>query len=74
MLFQAFRSEVIAWRCLRHPNIVPFFGISDVFPVCLVSKWMPYGSMASFLVKNPAMSRMKHVSALISPINVANCT
>jgi hypothetical protein len=72
MLIQAFRSEVIAWRFLRHPNIVPFFGISDVLPVCLVSKWMPHGSMSSFLVANPETPRMKHVSVLHSLINAAN--
>jgi serine/threonine protein kinase len=59
---QAFRNEVVTWKCLRHPNIVPFMGISSISPVCLVSEWMPEGTLLAFLKRNPEEHRIKYVS------------
>lgn len=59
--YQSFVDEVVAWKCLRHPNIVPFLGISKILPVCLVSEWMAHGSVVSFLRDNPSEDRLKLV-------------
>jgi hypothetical protein len=50
---QAYLHELIMWRCLRHPNIVPFIGTSEQFPVSLVSEWMTGGTVTAFLVERP---------------------
>jgi hypothetical protein len=46
---QAYLHELILWQCLRHPNIVPFIGTSENFPVSLVSEWMSGGTVTAFL-------------------------
>lgn len=58
---KAFYDEVITWRCLRHPNVVPFLGASTILPVCLVSEWMIYGDIAAFLRNRPSDDRMPYV-------------
>jgi serine/threonine protein kinase len=58
---KAFRNEVVTWKCLRHPNIVPFIGISDLFPVCVVSEWMSGGTISAFFVENPEENRSRYV-------------
>jgi serine/threonine protein kinase len=60
-LAQSFRSEVVTWKCLRHPHIVPFLGVSNIFPVCLVSEWMPEGTLLSFLKRHPNEQRPRYV-------------
>jgi hypothetical protein len=61
---ESFRSEVVTWRCLRHPNIVPFLGVSSVFPVCLVSQWMAEGTLLAFLSRNSLEHRGRYVRSL----------
>jgi serine/threonine protein kinase len=50
------------WRCLRHPNIVPFFGTSKHFHVSLVSEWMTGGTVTTFLREHPHSERSFLVS------------
>jgi serine/threonine protein kinase len=50
------------WRCLRHPNVVPFIGTSEHFPVSLVSEWMSGGTMTAFLREHPNRERSSLVS------------
>jgi serine/threonine protein kinase len=63
-VWQSFRCEAITWKYLRHDHIVPFLGIWDVFSpgVCLVSEWMPEGSISQFLKRHPEVDRLPHVS------------
>jgi hypothetical protein len=60
-LAQSFRSEVVTWKYLRHPHVVPFLGVSNIFPVCLVSEWMPEGTLLSFLKRHPNEQRPRYV-------------
>jgi serine/threonine protein kinase len=53
------------WRCLRHPNIVPFIGTSEHFPVSLVSEWMSGGTVTAFLRGFPNWDRSFLVSCCI---------
>lgn len=49
---KAFHNEAIMWKCLiRHPNpnIAPFLGVSAVFPICLISEWMTFGTVTGYL-------------------------
>lgn len=64
---QAFYDEVSTWRCLRHPHIVPFLGVSDILPSCLVSEWMEYGDIASFFRMRPDENRLSYASQFSFP-------
>ncbi|KAF8215630.1 hypothetical protein K438DRAFT_1748550 [Mycena galopus ATCC 62051] len=47
-----FFREALVWKELRHPNILPFWGIEkDSFssPLCMVSPWMEHGTVLSYL-------------------------
>ncbi|KAH8829901.1 kinase-like domain-containing protein [Flagelloscypha sp. PMI_526] len=59
---QTFLDEAIIWRHLRHPNILPFLGISqDAFAprtsTCFVSSFMANGDLMQFLKRNPEHDR-----------------
>jgi serine/threonine protein kinase len=49
------------WKFLCHPNIVPFFGISDIEPLALVSQYMPNGTVVRFLKPRPDENRSSYV-------------
>jgi serine/threonine protein kinase len=61
-VLQTYLHELIIWRCLRHPNIVPLIGTSEHFPVSLVSEWMSGGTVTAFLVERPDWERSFLVS------------
>jgi len=45
LLYKMFLYEVIIWKRLSHPNILPFIGLSDQsFPLCVVSPWTAHGN------------------------------
>jgi serine/threonine protein kinase len=58
---QAFHNEAVMWKFLKHEHIVPFIGVSPLFPVCLISEWMPHGSVSSFLRTHPCADRIRFV-------------
>jgi serine/threonine protein kinase len=67
----------VIWKWLRHPNIVPFkflgvsnyfLGISNYFPVCLVSEWMPEGTVSSFFDAHPDENRLPYVRDHLSGV------
>ncbi|KAF5362283.1 hypothetical protein D9756_002380 [Leucocoprinus leucothites] len=53
--------EAVLWGQLRHPNIVPFYGVyylSDFHRrICLVSPWMDDGNISTYLQENPQAPR-----------------
>jgi serine/threonine protein kinase len=64
---QSFLNEVVTWRYLRHPNIVPFLGVCDKSPLCLVSRWMEEGTLLDFFRHHPDERRTSFVSLDVSP-------
>ena len=58
---QSFFKEAIIWKRLRHPNIVPFVGVTTN-PLQIVAEWMPNGTLTEFIAKNPATNRIGLVS------------
>ncbi|EMD31965.1 hypothetical protein CERSUDRAFT_59202, partial [Gelatoporia subvermispora B] len=55
-----FYGEAIIWRHLRHPNITAFYGVdTSLFALCLISEWMPLGTIAQTLSRKPDMNRIK---------------
>ena len=50
------------WKKLRHPNVVPFVGVTQN-PLQFVSEWMPNGDLMEYLGKNPGADRIGLVSS-----------
>ncbi|PBK85265.1 kinase-like protein, partial [Armillaria gallica] len=49
-------KEVVVWRQLRHPHILPLLGVNeDLFAprFCLISPWMRHGNIIEYLQDNP---------------------
>jgi len=64
--FQEFRREVIAWRHLRHPNILPLIGVNlEPERLAMISEWMGHGNITEFVEKNEGINRV---------LLVSNCT
>jgi len=49
------------WKRLRHPNIVPFLGVTHE-PLQIMSEWMPNGTLTHYVEKNPDADRIALVS------------
>jgi serine/threonine protein kinase len=66
---KSFSQEAVVWRQLRHPNVLPFYGISeDAFEVprlCLVSPWMNNGNIMSYLEAQPDHDRLTSVGVVL---------
>ncbi|KAL0062705.1 hypothetical protein AAF712_010400 [Marasmius tenuissimus] len=48
----AYIREAILWRQMKHPNVLPFFGIyrlEHTQELCLISPWMEKGNLVEFL-------------------------
>ncbi len=61
---QNFCREALVWRNLKHPNVLPFLGVSTELFVpsfCLISPWMENGNIMSFLAVNPGHDRLVSV-------------
>lgn len=46
-------KEVITWKWLRHPNILPLLGVVTVNRFRMVSEWMPNGNINEFVKDRP---------------------
>ncbi|PBK82444.1 kinase-like protein, partial [Armillaria gallica] len=56
-----FCQEALVWRQLRHPNVLPFLGVSkELFAptYCLISPWMVNGNIMSYLEAHPGHDRL----------------
>ena len=49
------------WKKLRHPNIVPFIGVTTD-PLQSVWEWMSNGTLTEFIEENPGANRIGLVS------------
>ena len=62
--------EIIGWKYLSHPNILPLLGVS-VFadPHCfrIITEWMPGGNVVQYAKSNPEANRLGLVSARSFP-------
>jgi len=42
-----------------HPNVLPIIEVSEkLFPLCIVSPWMPDGDIAQYIQMNPGAERL----------------
>lgn len=62
-------QEIVTWRHLSHPNVLPVLGISPkLFPLCVVTEWMTNGNITEFTSKHPEVNRLRLVCP-ISPLS-----
>ena len=60
--WQRLFQEIVIWRCLSHPNVLPVLGISPkLFPLCIVSEWMINGNILDFTSAHPEANRLRLV-------------
>ena len=60
-------QEILIWRRLTHPNILPVLGVSPkLFPLCIISGWMIDGNIMSFILKHPRVNRLR----LVRPFSI----
>ncbi|OCH86998.1 kinase-like protein [Obba rivulosa] len=56
---EAVFNEAVIWKHLNHDHIAPFVGIdNDLFPLSLVCKWMPNGTIIQYLSRFPSAHRL----------------
>jgi serine/threonine protein kinase len=56
------RKEAIVWQLLHHPHVVPFLGIlGRNSSLKLVSEWMEYGQLTTYLKARPGESPIRYV-------------
>jgi serine/threonine protein kinase len=55
--------EAVVWKRLSHPNIVPFKGVT-LYPLQIVSEWMPGGDLTCYISVNPQANRINLVSTV----------
>ncbi|KAF9648264.1 kinase-like protein [Thelephora ganbajun] len=53
-------QEIVIWRRLSHPNVLPVLGVSPkLFPLCIVTEWMVDGNIMDFTSKHPEANRLR---------------
>jgi len=64
--------EIIGWKHLSHPNILPLKAVSisiDPPRFCILSEWMPNGNVMEYARSNPEANRLQLVTHLFFPQN-----
>jgi len=58
----------VAWRHLRHPNILPLLGVTlNEHRFALVSEWMENGNINQFIVRYRHINRAELVRYHLTP-------
>jgi serine/threonine protein kinase len=70
---QAFYREVIVWKSLKHPNIVPFLGVPTKVPPPfeIVCEWMENSRITEYVRENPNVDRINLVSGFSSTVTTS---
>jgi len=55
-----FYREIVGWKYLSHPNVVPFLGVSEASPhLSIISPWLSNGNIVVFTRRNPRVNRLR---------------
>ena len=61
-VWQNFCKEVVGWKTLHHPNVLPLLGVTTTDNrLVMVSEWMTNGNITEFLKVNPNVDRLELV-------------
>jgi len=67
---KALYKEAVVWKRLSHPNVLPLLGVSNMHSLpCIVSAWMPYGSIIDYLMTHPKENRLGLLSDVAEGLN-----
>jgi hypothetical protein len=62
---QRFCKEVVTWKSLLHPNVLPLIGIAMTeTQFTMVSEWMVHGNINDFVKAHPDADRLGLVGFL----------
>jgi serine/threonine protein kinase len=65
---QRFCREAVAWRHLRHPNVLPLLGVTvSERRFAMVSEWMEYGNINEFIKEDRHVNRAELVRCSSRP-------
>ena len=65
---QRFCREGVAWKHLRHPNILPLLGVTlNEYRFALVSEWMENGNISGFIERDRDANRTELVCCHLTP-------
>lgn len=67
-LGKRFCKEMVLWKQLRHPNLLPFHGAYMASQFGMVSPWMENGNIVRFTRKNPDFNRLRLVRCGQQPV------
>ena len=64
--YQEFYHEIVRWKYISHPNVLPFLGVLEESPglprFCIISPWLENGNILEYLSKSPNVNRFELVS------------
>ena len=66
--WQKLYGELVLWRRLQHPNIVPVLGVTTETPLSfeIVCGWMENGSITEYMDEHPQVDCIDLVSGFVS--------
>ena len=65
---QRFCREAVAWKHLRHPNVLPLLGVTvSERRFAMVSEWMEHGNINQFVEKDKDTKRTELVRRFSIP-------
>ena len=65
---QRFYREIVAWKYVSHPNVLPFLGVSEtLFSFCIISPWLRNGNIVEYIQKHREANRLHLVSDRHNP-------
>ena len=67
VLAQRLCREIIGWKHLSHPNILPLLGVSvpaNARSFHILTEWMPNGNVTQYTKSNPNANRLRLVRSL----------
>ncbi|KAF9651759.1 kinase-like protein [Thelephora ganbajun] len=70
-IFRRLCQEVVVWKHLSHPNILPLLGVSvSTDPHCfrILSEWMPNGNVMQYARSNPEVDRLQLLSEVVTGV------
>ena len=73
ILVQRLCREVLIWKRLSHPNILPLVGVSvakNPRHFRIISEWMPNGNVMEYTRSNPRANRLRLVSSVVRFLEV----